>query len=200
MRVHKRPSRHRAWLGVLILTIFCQGCSALPQLVRHRDPLSAEEHVRLGASYEAQGLQEEAVDQYKTALQLQKNSIPALMAWGNLAFAKRDWKNAQACYRRILRLDPTHAGANNNLAMVYVSMGTHLDIAEHCAQTALTQGGPLKPYVLDTLATIFIKENRSTEARKALDDALAAAPEGNKPLRDQLSKTRESLAMIRSGH
>ncbi len=170
-----------------------QGCSALPQLVRHSDPLSAEEHVRLGASYEVQGLQENALEQYQAALHLQKNNIPALVAWGNLAFEKGDWKTAETCYRRILRLDPTHAGANNNMAMVYLATDKHLDKAEQCAQMALKQGGPLKPYVLDTLATIYIQEGRYAEARKELDDAVAAAPKDNKRLRDQLAKTREKI-------
>ena len=184
--------QQRGWLFLPIVTVL-QGCSVFPQMVRHNDPLSAEEHVQLGTSYEAQGLKENAVEQYKAALYLQKNNIPALLAWGNLAFEKGDWKNAETCYRRILHLDPTHAGANNNLAMVYVASGKNLNKAEQSAQMALKQGGPLKPYVLDTLATIYIQEGRYSEARKVLDDAVAAAPKDNKQLRDQLAKTREKL-------
>ncbi len=116
--------RGKLVLQIVTVTVL-QGCSALPQLVRHSDPLSAEEHVRLGTPYEAQGLKEEAVQQYKTALHLQKNNIPALAAWGNLAFEKGDWKKAEACYRRILRLDPDQAGANPNLARGYLATGKH---------------------------------------------------------------------------
>jgi len=192
MRVPEILRRHRGIFLMMTVTVL-QGCSALPQLVRHSDPLSAEEHVRLGASYEAQGLNGAAVEQYKAALHLQKNNIPALVAWGNLAFEQGDLKNAEACYHRILRLNPNHAGANNNLAMVYLATGKQLDKAEQCAQRALKQGGPLKPYVLDTLATIYIREGRISEAQKALDEAVAAAPEDNKPLRDQLARTREKL-------
>jgi tetratricopeptide (TPR) repeat protein len=189
-----RKSLRWGGLVLLIVTVtVLQGCSVLPQLVRHSDPLTAEEHVRLGASYEAQGLKENAIQQYQAALHLQKNNIPALVAWGNLAFEKGDWKNAEACYRHILRLDPTHVGANNNLAMVYLATGKHLDKAEQWAQVALKQGGPLKPYVLDTLATIYIQEGRYSEAQRVLDDAVAAVPGDNKRLRDQLAKTREKL-------
>ena len=180
--------------SLLVLAVLFQGCSALPQLVRHRDPLSAEEHLRLGASYEAQGLTDSAARQYQAALHLQKNNIPALIARGNLAFEKADWKNAEACYRRVLRLDPAHVGANNNLAMVYLSSGKDLDKAERWARMALEQGGPLKPYVLDTLAAIYIREGRYSAARKVLDDAVAVvAPAGDKALREQLTKTRAKL-------
>jgi tetratricopeptide (TPR) repeat protein len=185
------------WGGIVLLlgamALLLQGCSVMPQLVWHSDPLSAEEHVRLGTSYEAQGLNDDAAQQYQAALHLQRNNIPALVAWGNLAFGKGDWKTAGACYLRILRRDPTHAGANNNLAMVYLATGKHLDKAERCALMALKQGGPLKPYVLDTLATIYIREGRFAEARKALDEAFTTAPQDNKALRDQLANTRGKL-------
>src|ERR1039458_4095365 len=88
---------HRMGLAIPILFVLCQGCSVFPQLVRHRDPLSPEEHVRLGNSYEAQGLQLEAADQYKAALALKTNNIPALIAWGNLAFTMGDWNRAETC-------------------------------------------------------------------------------------------------------
>jgi len=131
----------------------------MPQLVRHRDPLTATEHLQLGNSYEDQGLHDLAIEQFQEALRLQKNNGVAL----------------------------------NNLAMVYLATGKSLDKAEQYAQMALKQGGPLKPYVLDTLATIYIQEGRSSEAQRALDDAVAAAPEDNPRLRDQLAKTRETL-------
>jgi tetratricopeptide (TPR) repeat protein len=180
-------------LWLFLAAAVLQGCSTLPSLVRHRDPLTANDHLRLGESYETQGLQEAALQQYQAAFKLQKNNIPALVAWGNLAFLRGDWKTAAQCYRRILRLEPTHAGANNNLAMVDLATGKDLDLAEQRAQMALKQGGPLRPYVLDTLATIYIQEGRYPEAKKALDDAVSVASPDNRPLRDQLAKTRAKL-------
>ena len=145
---------------LLLLTVFWQGCSALPQLVRHSDPLTAMEHIQLGNSYEEQGLHNRAIEQFQEALHLEKNNAVAL----------------------------------NNLAMVYLAAGKDLNKAERWAQTALKQEGPLKPYVLDTLAAIYIEEQRYPEAKKTLDDAVALAPEYNKTLRDQLARTREKLS------
>jgi tetratricopeptide (TPR) repeat protein len=137
-----------------------QGCSVFPQLVRHRDPLTAEEHVQLGNAYEEQALHEKAIDQYQAALRLQENN----------------------------------PGALNNLAMVYLVSGKNLSQAERWARRALKEGGPLKPYILDTLASIDIRQNRFPEAQKALDDALAVAPANNRPLREQLAKTRLGIS------
>ena len=179
--------------GFILMWGVLQGCSAFPQLVRHTDPLTSDEHLRLGAAYEAQGLTEDAAKQYEAAWQLQKNNGPALIALGNLAFKSGDLKTAESRYRQVLQLDPHHAGANNNLAMIYLSRGNDLKTAEQFALSALTQGGSLKPYVLETLADIYIQQERYAEARKSLDEADAVAPSDNKPLREQLAKTREKL-------
>lgn len=187
-----RAPKSALTLSIVALAVL-QGCSALPPLVRHRDPLSAEEHLKLGASYEAQGLTEDAAHQYQAALHLQKNNMSALAACGNLAFEKGNWKTAEACFRRMLRLDPDNAGADNNLAMIYLLSGKRPDMAEKFAQAALNQGGPLKPYALDTLASIYIQESRYLEARNALDEAVKATPPDNKPLLDHLASTRAKL-------
>jgi len=189
MRVRKGIG---TWACPLILSVL-QACSAFPQLVRHADPLTPDEHLRLGASYEDQGLRENAVQQYASALHLQKNNVPALIALGNLAFKNGDLHEAEARYRQALHWDSSHAGANNNLAMIYLSRGKDLNTAEKFALTALTQGGPLKPYALETLAGIYIQQGRYAEARTSLDEADAAAPFDHKALREQLAKTRGKL-------
>jgi len=187
-----RARKSAVVLSIVMVTVF-QGCSAVPQLVRHRDPLSAVEHLRLGASYEAQGLNEDAALQYQAALHLQKNNLSALAACGNLAFKTGNWKTAETCYRRMVRLDPDNAGAANNLAMVYLWSGKRLKEAERLALAALKHGGPLKPYILDTLASIYGQESRYTEARQALDEAVRITPPDNKALLDQLATTRAKL-------
>ncbi len=185
----------RAGLFFLLMTVL-PACSTFPQLVRHSDPLTPEQHLQLGAAYETQGLKENAGQQYASALHGDKKNIPALIAIGNLAFERGELKKAEACYRRVLRLDPNHAGANNNLAMVFLSRGKDLDKAERHAQMALKQEGPLRPYVLDTLASIYIQQDRRSEAWKILDEADAAAPSDNQVLRDQIAKTRERLEAL----
>jgi len=186
------PNRnHIVW--AFLFLILLPACASFSQLVRHSDPLTPEQHMQLGASYEAQGLNDSAGQQYEAALQLDGKYIPALMAGGNIAFANGDMKKAEASYRRVLRLDPNHAGANNNLAMVFLSRGKDMEQAERYAQIALNQGGPLRPYVLETLAEIYIRQARTSEAQKTLDEADAVAFAVNKDLCEQLAKTRQTL-------
>ncbi len=184
-----------AWAAVLS-AVLLQGCAAFPQLVRHADPLTPEQHVALGASYEAQGQKEDAGREYDAALRGPQPYIPALMARGNMAFESGDMEKAAGFYRRVLWLDRNHAGANNNMAMVFLARGKEKDLkrAEKFAGRALKQGGPLRPYVLDTLASIYAQQGRVAEARAALDEAVSSVPPGNEALRKQLMERREKPA------
>jgi tetratricopeptide (TPR) repeat protein len=196
--MRRRKAARAAWAALLAGSLL-SGCAAFPQMVRHPDPLTPAQHVQLGASYEAEGLRDDARRQYDAALRGPEKSVPALIARGNLAFNEGDLKAAERHYRRALRLEPGHAGANNNLAMVLLTRGRKKDLerAEGFAKRALDGGGPLKPYVLETLASIYIAEGRVPEARRSLEEAVSSAPPGNEELRRQLERTRQRLAISR---
>ncbi|MBI2788278.1 MAG: tetratricopeptide repeat protein [Elusimicrobia bacterium] len=148
-------------LLVLSLAAALAGCAGLPKVFAEPDPLSADEHARLGAAYEAQGAKTDADAQYLRAVALDRGHQVAWMAIGNRAFEDGDLEKARRCYRRVLGLAPRHPGASNNLAMVYLTQGRRLDEAEALAKDALAAEGPMKPYALDTLARI--------ERRRAAD-------------------------------
>jgi tetratricopeptide (TPR) repeat protein len=155
--------------------------------------------MQLGASYEAQGLFESAAREYESALRRKQEYIPARMALGNLAFAAGDLKKSAARYREVLRLDADHAGANNNLAMVCLARGKDMDKAERYLRTALKQQGPLRPYVLETLAVLRLRQGRFSEAEEALDEADGLAPPDNSDLLARLIETRRELMGLMNG-
>lgn len=157
------------------------------------DPLTPEEHVKLGMSYEAQGLKEMAAQEFQAALRQQSGYTPALVGLGNLSFEGGALQEAEGYYRRALDADPDHPGANNNLAMVYLSRGERLDEAERLARNALKQGGPLRPYILDTLANIYVRQERCQEAKTALEEAEAVTSSANKILHERLAQLRREL-------
>lgn len=139
---------------VIALAAALAGCAGLPKVFADRDPLTAGEHARLGAAYEAQGEKKAADAQYLRAVALDRRHLGAWMAIGNRAFEDGDLEKARRCYRRVLGAAPRHPGASNNLAMVYLAQGRRLDEAEALAKDALAADGPMKPYALDTLAQI----------------------------------------------
>jgi tetratricopeptide (TPR) repeat protein len=178
------------WLGLAVL-LPLTGCAALGG--RAPDPLSADEHMRLGASYEDQGERVSAGREYASALRRQSDHLPALMALGNLAFQGGDLIEAEIYYRKVLHLVPDHAGGNNNLAMVFLVRNSRLEVAESHAKTALKQAGPFRPYVLDTLANVYMRQGRYIDARAALDEAEQACRREDMLLRQHLSQSRRQL-------
>ena len=139
---------------VLIAALAASSCAQLPKVFADRDPLSADEHARLGAAYESQGEMKDAEAQYLRAVLLDRRHAGAWMALGNRAFETGDYAKARRCYKRVLKLLPRDPGASNNLAMVYLAQNRRLDEALALAKDALAQETPLKPYILDTLAQI----------------------------------------------
>jgi tetratricopeptide (TPR) repeat protein len=173
-------------------------CSVLPRVVVLHDPLTPEEHVTLGLAYEVEGRPELAAREYDGALRKKQGYVPALIGLGNLAFDRGALTEAEAYYCQALITAPEDPGVNNNLAMVYLTQQEKLDEAERLAILALAQGGPLQPYVLDTLAHIYTRQGRYREAKAILEDAQAMAPSEDKVLRERLIRLRDQLGGIDS--
>ena len=184
--------RRRFYWPSALLAFLC-ACGHFRALSPFQDPLSAEEHLKLGDSYDQQGLRKESIGQYRTAVRLDPSSEAGWMALGNGEFNEGNLAAAQKAYERVLKLAPSHAGANNNLAMVYLAGNERLSEAEERAKTALRQGGPLRPYILDTLANIYIRGKRYAEAREALDTAQAGSPAGDPSFQERLRLTRRGM-------
>jgi tetratricopeptide (TPR) repeat protein len=183
----------RAAAAVLVAGLAgCAGLGGKPDRAEH-DPLTAEEHMRLGASYDEQELHSAAAREYSAALRKRKDYLPALMALGNAAFQASNLIEAELFYRKVLRLVPDHTGANNNMAMVLLVRGARFEAAEEHAKTALKNAGPFRPYVLDTLANVYIRLGRLPEAKAALDEAERACGKSNPLLREHLAQSRRQL-------
>lgn len=183
--------------GVLAAAVFVavQACSGFPRIIVLHDPLSAEEHVTLGTSYMVQGLHEQAEQEFLAALKQDPRNIPSLVALGNFSFERGDLKEAEGYYHRALEEAPGHAGASNNLAMVYLEQGQRLDEAERMTLAALKWAGPLRPYCLDTLAHVYLRQGRYDEATAALDEAESLVhASDNHPLMERLHQSREALS------
>ena len=184
----------------LALASLLAACAHIPPLIDSRDALSPLEHVRLGTSYEAQGLRADAVGQYEAAVRRDPACAEGWLALGDVAFMDGRLKEAEKDFRKALRASPHSPGAGNNLAMVILARGGSLPQAEALAQDALRQGGPLRPYILDTLANIYLRESRYADAAAAVGQAEAATPPDSPLVRDQLLATRNGIKSAVAAH
>jgi tetratricopeptide (TPR) repeat protein len=123
---------------IAALLAFLCGCS-LPRITVLGDPLSPEEHLKLGTAYESKGEYDLAAANYKAA----SRSLPlAHLFLGNVFFLQRNYAAAEDEYRRAIDKLPDNPRPYNNLAWLYYTEGTKLEEAESLARRAVALAPP----------------------------------------------------------
>ena len=139
------------------MTILILGCS-LPKIIILKDPLTPEEHLNLGVTYESRGEFDEAIREYQAAA---KKLPIAFLYLGNAYFLKNDWDQAEIYFKKAIGKDAQNASAHNNLAWLYYQRGTNLERAEALAQKALELDPSKSSIYRDTLEKV--REKRATQ-------------------------------------
>jgi Flp pilus assembly protein TadD len=105
------------------LIVFALTACAMPRIIVLNDPLTAKEHVDLGAAYEQKGLIDLAKKEYLMAADKQDTWAVPYFNLGNVAYIQKDLKNAETYYRKALKLDNENPDIMNNLASLLHDMG-----------------------------------------------------------------------------
>jgi len=119
-------------VALILLALVLASCS-LPRIAILRDPLTPEEHVNLGVSYEKRGELDAALKEYIAAAK----AMPlAYLYVGNVYFQKKSFPDAEKAYKKAIE-KTNSAEARNNLAWLYYTTGSHMDEAEALARKAV---------------------------------------------------------------
>lgn len=151
----KRGRKHLLFpLAVFMSLMLVCSCS-LPRFYVIKDPLTPEEHLNLGVSYEKKGELDNAIKEYLLA----SKKLPlATLYLGNVHFSKKEWVEAEKYYKEAIQQDPGNADAYNNLAWLYYTRGEDLKEAKRLAQKALELDPSKEKIYKDTLEKIREKE------------------------------------------
>jgi tetratricopeptide (TPR) repeat protein len=149
-----------AFLAFLVWAFFffC-GCS-IPKIIVLKDPLTPEEYLRLGVSYERLNRLSLAQAQYQKAA---AHDVPeAFLFLGNIAYQQNNYKDAETYYYKAIKKMPEDPRAYNNLAWLYYEQNSNdLLKAEHLARQALDLAAPdNRSAYLDTLEKILLARDR----------------------------------------
>lgn len=173
----------RLLLGTFFLSL--SGLLSCSHIVILHDPLSAEEHNDLGVAYEQKGEMEAAIREYRAALRKRKGFSRARVNLGNAYFRNKEYAKAEPLYAEVLLADSTDTDAGNNLAMLYLETGVHLDkalqLAERCVLLA-----PQNPRFHDTFGLVYTKLCHPEKARKSFQRALELIPPEEGDLRKEV--------------
>lgn len=161
---------------LLLLIVGPAGCGTIPKVIVLNDPLSNEEHLQLGLSYEARGEWDLAISEYETALDKGGSASVIQGYLGNAYYGKKDYIAAEQAYRKSLHLNARNAPVLNNLASLYLVDRKDLLEAERFVQQAIEIDPARKPYYLDTLAAIYLARTEYEAALAAYREATALSP------------------------
>lgn len=125
----------------------------MPKFVVLNDPLSAEEHLVLGVSYERMGDFPLAEREYVRALRKEPRNFQARVNLGNVALADREYLAARKQYLKALDIRPGDPEATNNLAMAALLSGNgkHMEDARRRMQAVLAEPTHRIPVLLETM-------------------------------------------------
>jgi tetratricopeptide (TPR) repeat protein len=140
-----------------------------------KNPKSGDVLYRLAESYRRKGDLNNAIDYFRRASQQAPNDPGPLLQLGLLMDGTGRRDQSKPIYEQILRVQPEHAVALNNLAMIKADEGNDLDTALGYAQRAYQQL-PDAPDVADTLGWVYIKKNLSQEALRTFTDLVKKYP------------------------
>ncbi|MCL1925871.1 MAG: tetratricopeptide repeat protein [Syntrophorhabdaceae bacterium] len=186
----------------LLSVVAATGCGRMPKIIVLNDPLSSDERVALGVSYEMKGEIESASREYERALKKDKNSFNARFNLGNIRLSQKRYDAAKELYLEALELRPEDPRAANNLAWAAILSGAGTESALYRLESALSDSSRRLPPYLDTLGVLLMEMSCISGAEKIFDEALArcaaADPSCTEAVLAEIHEHRETLA--KRGH
>ncbi|MCC7201211.1 MAG: tetratricopeptide repeat protein [Nitrospirae bacterium] len=173
---------------IMIFTV--SACGSLPRLIVLHDPLTLDEHITLGLSYEKKGEDDLALEEYGTAIKMSKKDFRPYFSTGNVYYKKREYNLAEKYYNKALKIAPDNGDVHNNLAWTYMETGRYDEAvteAEHAVKIKKS------PYYLNTLAHVYYRMGRYREAHDVLKEAMTLTEPEDKMLWDDENSLLEDI-------
>jgi tetratricopeptide (TPR) repeat protein len=140
-----------------------------------KEPKSPDLLFKLGETQRRKGDLNAAMENFRRCSQEAPNDTGSLLQLGLLleGTGKRD--QAKPIWEQILKIQPDHPVALNNLAFIKAEEGVDLDQALTMAQRA-RQKSPASDDIADTLGWIYIKKNLTEDAVRVFKDLVVKDP------------------------
>lgn len=140
-----------------------------------KEPKSPSLLFQLAETERRKGDENAAIETFRQCTQEAPNSTACLLQLGLLMEGTGKRELAKPIYEQILKIEPDHPVALNNLAFIKAEEGVDLDQALTMAQRA-RQKAPTQPDIADTLGWIYIKKNMSQDAVRVFADLVQKDP------------------------
>jgi tetratricopeptide (TPR) repeat protein len=174
----KDPGRHD--LELALANLYVRDMRYDAAVTRYQDLLKSDPNsgdllLRLAEAERRKGDVNAAIDTFRRASQATPTDARPLLQLGLLLDGTGRRDQAKPIYEQILKLQPDHPIALNNLAFIKAEDGQDLDEALTMAQRA-RQNMPNSPDIMDTLGWIYLKKNLSDDAIRTFKELVTADP------------------------
>jgi Flp pilus assembly protein TadD len=143
--------------------------------VLDKQPRSADVWLRLGETQRRKGDTKSAVESFNKAKDLAPTNVLPYVQLALMYDSMNQRDQAKPLYEQVLKIQPDHPIALNNLAYMLAETGADLDQAMTMAQRA-KQKMPNSADVADTLGWIYIRKNLSDSAISIFQDLTRKEP------------------------
>jgi tetratricopeptide (TPR) repeat protein len=143
-------------------------------------PVTVSMRLNLAAACKRLDKLQDALDQYRLAIQADPDNLTANSNLGNLYTRSGNPAEAIACYRRALRVTPDDAGLHSNLGAALALSGNLAEaIREYRQSIALD---PKQPDVHINLGDALVADGQTDEALAPYREAAGLAPKERRPV------------------
>jgi len=140
-----------------------------------QDPRSRDLLWQLGETQRRKGDLNASIDTFRRCSQVAPSDTSCLSQLGMIYEGTGKSDQAKPIWEQILKIQPDHGLALNNLAFAKAQEGVDLDQALSMSQKARQQM-PNSPAVSDTLGWIYVKKNLSDDALRIFKDLTTQVP------------------------
>lgn len=175
MCTDRSPIGRAASACLVAVMLAVGGACSLPRIIILNDPLSVEEHIKLGRIYETQGKNDLAFQQYQDALRKEPDSVTTLLLLGDLSFRTKRYSDAEVAYKKAIKLQPGNGDVYNNLCWVYIEQN-RIEKTGDLIKTAMAATPAHRAYYLDTHGVILLRMGKISESITTLREAIGLIP------------------------
>lgn len=176
-----RDEMGHVWLQVVPAAVTPDPRLALQEAVMARRlqkyPADVTAHYNLGALYQSQNRNAQAIEQYRSALQADPSRAAARNALGNVLLAEGRNKEGMGELRETLRRDPKYSPAHFNLARALIGLDDRDGAVKEYATYLKQQPDDAQAHL--NLAAIYIGLRRFDLALPHYERACEIAPDAN---------------------
>lgn len=146
-------------------------------------------HNQLGLAYKEQGMIDEAIVEYESALKINPKTIQSLINLGNTYYAKGWYDLAIQTYFRALEIDPNSVDAHNNLANAYYQKRMFAQAIGEYKKALFVDPNYIDAY--NNLGSVYFVAGMRDEAKAEFQKVIQLAPNSS-----QANYARSMLSRI----